>query len=710
MKKKIFLTCLFFLCFQFKNFAQNKIQNRVKKDGNYYIQFNNTPFIIDTTQVTIKLVKERKIDKEYKINKKNKLGFIDLQIPLDTSFDKFIQKLTEDTDVEKIEYCVYGFYHDYIPNDDYLSSQWYLNKIGMYQAWDFTKGSSSIAIGVLDSGTDWSHGDLGLGNDSYQNIFLNTSENDWSDPNNPSSGNGIDDDNNGLIDDWKGWNYALNTNDTRTTNFHGTFVAGIISGKTNNNEGIAGIAGGDNGSGIKILPYCIGINSPNSGLVDDAIIEAVDNGVRVIQLSLSISQSSYVDDAIQYAINNGVVVVCSSGNESSSSVGYPASNTNVISVGATDQNDQRASFSNYGNDLDVVAPGTNIYSTTLYNSYTNSNGTSFSSPQISALAGLILCINPNLTSQEVRNILETTTDKGGGYTYTTTSGHPNGTWNSQVGYGRVNAMNAVFKALNLSISGNPAVCTSTTNIYTIQNYVNGFITSWSSSSNLTLSNPTNNSVSVTGNGLGNGTLTATFQNGQTLTKNIWIGHPSFNVQKTAQACGQVRLVTLTVTNNDTDPTHIYNYSFTNLPTGITYIQSSYNKFDFKIPSTYTSSYFTYSVTATLGCSTGTYGNYAMISSCPSTLKATATNDSTLFAVYPNPSNEIINISLVDENSAPITTSKITASLHDLNGTKKESVSVINNSASLNVSKYIKGIYILKIEIDNLTESHQVLIE
>jgi subtilisin family serine protease len=115
-----------------------------------------------------------------------------------------------------------------------------------------------------------------------------------------------------------------------------------------------------------------------------------------------------IDNAIQYAIDNKVIVICSSGNEDNSQVSYPSSNPNVISVGAINQGNQKASFSNYGTELDIVAPGVNIYSTTLGNAYDIRNGTSFAAPQVSAVAALVLSVNPNLTGQQVRDIIEQT--------------------------------------------------------------------------------------------------------------------------------------------------------------------------------------------------------------------------------------------------------------------------------------------------------------
>jgi len=442
MKK---LSLLLLLCVSLNGMSQisKTTQDVTKLDGRYKIRYNERYFDVDTTTVTVKL-KDLKASYniEYKVLRQNKLGFVDIQKPTDMSLEKFVESLSKNEMVESVIYSSYGEYGDFIPNDTGLNPQWHLPVINAYKAWNITTGSPNIIVAILDSGTDWTHSDLGLGSDTYQNIYLNPGEDIWINPNNPTTGNGIDDDNNGYIDDWKGWNFATNTNDSRGTYYHGTFVAGIVSAKTNNNHGIAGVAGGKNGEGVKLLPYCVGLSAPISSVIDDAIIAAVDNGAKVIQFSLTVSYSNDIETAIQYAINNNVVIVCASGNNYSSSVSYPSSNVNVISVGATDSNNNRASFSNYGNNLDVVAPGVDIYSTTLNNTYDTSSGTSFAAPIVSGIAALILSVNPNLTAQQVRNAIESTCNKNlPGFTVTQT--RPNGTWNDQLGYGIVDAYAAI---------------------------------------------------------------------------------------------------------------------------------------------------------------------------------------------------------------------------------------------------------------------------
>ena len=461
MEKLLIFTLLFFSLDGISQVSKIS-QNIFNSDGKYKLKYNDKFFDVDTSVITVKLKDTKEIKGDYKVIGKNKLGFADIQIPSGKSVEEYAGFLSKQEEFEIIEYNIYGEYIDFIPNDTYLNNQWHLPVINAYKAWDITAGSPSVTVGILDSGTDWTHSDIGLGSNTCQNIYLNPGEDIWSNQNDPSTGNGIDDDNDGLVDDWKGWNYAYATNDSRTTNYHGTFVAGIVSAKTNNSHGIAGVAGGNDNSGVKLLLHCIGVDAPISSVIDDAIINAVDLGVKVIQLSLSVSPSTAINAAIQYAIDNNVTVVCASGNDSSSAVSYPASNTNVIAAGAINQNNERASFSNYGTNLDLVAPGVNIYSTTLNNSYTTNGGTSFAAPQVSGITALLFSVNPNLTAQQVRNIIESTAQKV--RTDSTTAGHPNGTWNDQMGYGLVDAYAAVQAACPTVVNFTNQTVTSDTTV------------------------------------------------------------------------------------------------------------------------------------------------------------------------------------------------------------------------------------------------------
>ena len=448
--KKIFVSIVsifFVMCLSSQEYHR-ELPKLIKSNNQYQINYSGRVFYVDTLIVTVKSSDLHHIKTRYTVVRTNKLGYADVKVPTNVSFLSFVEKLSIDSKIKQIEYSMQGYYNAFISNDTHLNKQWYLSAINAFDAWTISCGNANIVVAILDSGVDWLHQDLGRGNDNHDNIHTNSNEDIWIDINDPQTGNKIDDDKNMLIDDWKGWNYDNNTNNTITSNYHGTFVAGIIGAKTNNNLGIAGIVGGNNSIGGRIIPYCVGVQSPISSILDDAIIDAIDKGARIIQLSLTIPFSQSVEDAIQYAINNNAIIVCASGNSGATSVGYPSSNSNVIAVGAIQQNLSRVFFSNYGDNLDIVAPGVDIYSTKLANAYDYSDGTSFASPQVSGVAALILSVNPNLTGQEVRDIIEKTAQKVRPdlYNYQSDQSHPNGTWNNEMGYGLVDAYAAVKMA------------------------------------------------------------------------------------------------------------------------------------------------------------------------------------------------------------------------------------------------------------------------
>ena len=448
--KKIFVSIVsifFVMCLSSQEYHR-ELPKLIKSNNQYQINYSGRVFYVDTLIVTVKSSDLHHIKTRYTVVRTNKLGYADVKVPTNVSFLSFVEKLSIDSKIKQIEYSMQGYYNAFVSNDTHLNKQWYLSAINAFDAWTISCGNANIVVAILDSGVDWLHQDLGRGNDNHDNIHTNSNEDIWIDINDPQTGNKIDDDKNMLIDDWKGWNYDNNTNNTITSNYHGTFVAGIIGAKTNNNLGIAGIVGGNNSIGGRIIPYCVGVQSPISSILDDAIIDAIDKGARIIQLSLTIPFSQSVEDAIQYAINNNAIIVCASGNSGATSVGYPSSNSNVIAVGAIQQNLSRVFFSNYGDNLDIVAPGVDIYSTKLANAYDYSDGTSFASPQVSGVAALILSVNPNLTGQEVRDIIEKTAQKVRPdlYNYQSDQSHPNGTWNNEMGYGLVDAYAAVKMA------------------------------------------------------------------------------------------------------------------------------------------------------------------------------------------------------------------------------------------------------------------------
>ena len=228
-------------------------------------------------------------------------------------------------------------------------------------AWEISTGGEEIIIAVIDTGVAYSHPDLG------ENMWTNPGEDLWTDPNDPTTGNGIDDDGNGKADDSRGWDFVDWDNDPMDYHGHGTHVAGTIASTGNNGEGITGVmwkAG--------IMPLRI-LDAQGMGTISDAISAiqyATQEGARVINASWGTTYfSEFLFLTIQFCWTKGVLVVAAAGNndhDTDNSPFYPASYDlpNVISVAATDQRDNLASFSNWGLEtVDVAAPGVNIYST-----------------------------------------------------------------------------------------------------------------------------------------------------------------------------------------------------------------------------------------------------------------------------------------------------------------------------------------------------------
>ncbi len=371
-------------------------------------------------------------------------GFIDVEIGYGQDVFEAIDGYMASGMVEIAEPNTFGEYH-IIPNDPSYGSQWHPPVVDAEEAWDTTAGSTSVIVAVLDSGTEFTHEDLGTGSDGYQNIWLNNGEDAWSDPDDPATGNGVDDDLNGYVDDWKGFDFAANNNNGAGSFFHGTAVAGVTAAKTNNGTGIAGIAGGFGAAGTLIMVAGVGDTAPNGSILDDAILYAAAEGASVVQLSLTVGQSAAIDAALQMAYDDfDVTIICSSGNGGVSSVGYPSSDSHVIAVGSTTETDFRSSFSNHGPDVEVSAPGSNIFTLDLNDGYLTTSGTSFSSPLTSGVVALVLAVNPALTNVEVRQLLWDTADKVGGYDYNWNGAMPGHSF--ELGYGRVNAHAAVLAA------------------------------------------------------------------------------------------------------------------------------------------------------------------------------------------------------------------------------------------------------------------------
>lgn len=253
------------------------------------------------------------------------------------------------------------------PNDAlYKAYQWNLPNIHTNRGWMTSKGATDVIVAVVDTGVDTYHRDL-------QGKLL------------------------------KGYNVFDKNQPPKDEVGHGTHVAGIIGANVNNGEGIAGMTWYNPILPVKALDNN---GSGTSYSVAEGIIWATDNGAKVINLSLgNYVDGAFLHDAVKYAFDRDVVLIAATGNDNTRRPGYPAAYPEVFAVSATDANQKRASFSNYGNYVDVVAPGTSIASTYPNNQYAALSGTSMACPHVSALAALIRSVNPSLKNTEVYDIM-----------------------------------------------------------------------------------------------------------------------------------------------------------------------------------------------------------------------------------------------------------------------------------------------------------------
>ncbi|MBX9769096.1 MAG: S8 family serine peptidase [Bdellovibrionales bacterium] len=291
-----------------------------------------------------------------------------------------------------------------VPNDkNYSNQKEELRRMEVEAAWDLTTGSPSVIIAIVDSGISANHPDL------KNRLWKNTAE----------IVNGVDDDKNGFIDDTYGWDFVKNDNIPEDGSNHGTHVAGIIGAEGNNREGITGV---NWNTRIMVLRTLDNNGSGNTDTAVDAILYAVAKGARVINASWGgYGKSQALQDAIQYATDHGVLLVAAAGNnhlDAESEPFFPASYpvAGIVSVGSSEGKGRLSSFSNFGRfDVDVVAPGSAIYSTYGENSYERLSGTSMASPMVAGVAGLMLARDPSLSLVQLRNGLLNATVLQSGY-------------------------------------------------------------------------------------------------------------------------------------------------------------------------------------------------------------------------------------------------------------------------------------------------------
>jgi len=348
----------------------------------------------------------------------------------DLSIEKVIQEVLKD---ETIEYAEPSFIYQTFaePNDaDYIAGrQNYLTQVQAQQAWNIQPNANGVIIAIVDSGSDLEHVDLA------SNIYINTAD----------PVNGIDDDNDGYLDNNRGWDFVgvsasnlkedNNPDATADSVDHGIHVSGLASAVTNNTTGIASIA-----QNAKLMIVKVGADDNARTIYRgyDGIVYAANHGAKIINCSWGgAGGGAFGQDIINYAVGKGCLVVVAAGNGGVDELIYPAAYKGAFAVANVKFDDVKSASSSYGYHVSISSPGSNIYSTINRDRYGFKSGTSMASPIVASAAALVAAKNPTLTGQQIGELLRLTADN-----INTIAGNKD--FEDKLGSGRLN----VFKALS----------------------------------------------------------------------------------------------------------------------------------------------------------------------------------------------------------------------------------------------------------------------
>lgn len=350
-------------------------------------------------------VPQAKLDALLKSNSSSIISTIDginvhiIRVPEHTE-ETVVRALSHNPNIEFAELDYVNELTATTPNDPKYGSAWHLSMINASNAWDMSKGTG-VVVAVLDTGVNANHADL------KANML-------------------------------PGFNTVDNSTNSSDIAGHGTLVAGVIAAVSNNSTGVASIAWN-----TSILPVRVSNADSGSAYTSDiaeAVTWAADHGAHIANASYAVTTSGTVNSAAQYFKGKGGLLVVSAGNDGAEKT-Y-SDNPNIISVAATGSNDSKTSWSTYGNFLDVTAPGAGIWTTVKGGGYGAASGTSFSSPLTAGVLALMKSANPNLSPNELENLLENTAKDLGSNGFDKYNGH-----------GRVDAYQAVLAAMNTTGSG-----------------------------------------------------------------------------------------------------------------------------------------------------------------------------------------------------------------------------------------------------------------
>ncbi|MGM0568917.1 MAG: S8 family serine peptidase [Elusimicrobiota bacterium] len=339
-----------------------------------------------------------------------------IKIPPEDSYEKILEKYNSS---EKVEYAepniIYSIDSYKLPDryasiEDMEDKQWGLVRINAHYGWEIETGLEETVIAIIDSGIDYNHPDL--------------APNMWEDPENGSYG----------------YDFVNEDNDPWDDYDHGTHVAGIAVAESSE-EGVVGVCWKSRLMALKVINEK---GEGDSAKLSSAIAYAADKGADIINISLGGEYSKAVEDAVDYAYGKGLFLAASSGNDGESSVMYPAALNNVLAVGASNKDDERADFSNYGESLDVIAPGVDILSTLPGDKYGNWHGTSMAAPFASGLAALIVSRYKNLSlswePEDLKRIINSSARRLSAED-----------WNEETGHGIIDA-NSALKSIRPFVS------------------------------------------------------------------------------------------------------------------------------------------------------------------------------------------------------------------------------------------------------------------